>query len=86
MKIDFLYSDLEINLEKTSSDTYLKSENIVTNTNASKNQSLLNSFLKFNAYDENIKIFAEVGAFEDLTKEKDSDKFQFIFQILQYQS
>ena len=74
----FLYSDLEINLEKTSSDTYLKSENIVTNTNESKNQSLLNSFLKFNAYDENIKIFAEVGAFEDLTKEKDSDKFQFI--------
>ena len=78
----FLYSDLEINLEKTSSDTYLKSENIVTNTNESKNQSLLNSFLKFNAYDENIKIFAEVGAFEDLTKEKTQISFNLYFQAL----
>ena len=56
----------------------MKSEDIITNTTETNNQSLPNSFIKFNAYDENLKIFAEVGAFEDLTKEKDSDKHQFI--------
>ena len=75
---NFLYSDLEINLEKTSNDTYLKSDNITTDATASNNQSLLNSFIKFNAYNEDLSIFAEVSSYEDLTKEKDSDKFQFI--------
>ncbi len=74
----FLYSDLEINLEKTSSDTYLKSDDITAKIRESKNQSLLNSFIKFNAYDEDLKIFTEFASYEDLTKEKDSDKFQFI--------
>tara|TARA_B100000902_G_C27318377_1_gene922729 strand:- start:1788 stop:4169 length:2382 start_codon:yes stop_codon:yes gene_type:complete len=75
---DFSYSDLEINLEKTSSDTYLKSDDIKTDTREANNQSLLNSFIRFNAYNEDLKIFSEIGVFEDLTKEKDSDKHQFI--------
>ena len=37
----------------------------------------MNSYIKFN-YDDDLKIFTEIGAFEDLTKEKDSDKHQFI--------
>ena len=78
MKNDFLFSDLEINLEKTSNDTYLKSDNITSDATASNNQSLLNSFVKFNAFNEDLSIFAEIGSYEDLTKEKDSDKFQFI--------
>ncbi len=75
---DFDFSELEINLEKTSSDTYLKNDDIRSKTRDGNNQSLLNSFMKFNASNDNLDIFAEISAYEDLTKEKDSDKFQYI--------
>jgi len=74
---NFDFSEMEINLEKTSNDTYLKSDNIVSKTR-NDNQSLLNSYIKFDASNEDLDIFAEISAYEDLTKEKNSDKFQFI--------
>ena len=73
----FENSEVEINLEKTSNDTYLKSENISTALNNS--QSLLNSYIKYSIDNENLNFFAEVEAFEDLSREKNSDKYQFIF-------
>ena len=75
---NFDFSEIEFNLEKTSSDTYLKGDNIVSKTTDRNNQSLLNSFVKFDASSEDLNIFAELAAYEDLTKEKNSDKFQYI--------
>ena len=75
---NFDLSEIELNLEKTSSDTYLKGDNIKSKTRDTNNQSLLNSYLKFDGTSEDLNIFVEVAAFEDLTKEKDSDKFQYI--------
>ena len=75
---NFDFSEIELNLEKTSSDTYLKGDNIISKTRNTNNQSLLNSYLKFDGTSEDLNISVEVAAFEDLTKEKDSDKFQYI--------
>ena len=75
---NFDFSEIEINLEKTSNDTYLKGDNIVSKTRDGNNQSLLNSYIKFDAGNESLDIFAEISAYEDLTKEKNSDKFQYI--------
>ena len=75
---NFDFSEIELNLEKTSSDTYLKGDNIVSKTRSSNNQSLLNSYVKFDASREDLNVFAELAAYEDLTKEKNSDKFQYI--------
>ena len=75
---NFDSSIIEINLEKTSNDTYLKGDNISSKTRDGYNQSLLNSFIKFDANSEDLDVFAEVSVYEDLTKEKSSDKFQYI--------
>ena len=72
----FENSDIEINLEKTSNDTYLKSENIKNAIN--NNHTLLNSFINFNGSTDDLNFFAEISVYEDLTKEKNSDKFQYI--------
>ena len=80
-KIDFSLnnfdaSELEINLEKTSNDTYLKSEKL--SNSIQSNPSLLNSFVKYEAFTEDLDLSIEVAAYEDLSKEKNSDKYQFI--------
>ena len=73
---NFLNSDLEINLEKTSNDTYLKSEELRNSVQNSK--SLLNSFIKYEAFTDDVDFSLEMASFEDLSKEKNSDKYQFI--------
>ena len=75
----FDYSEIEINLEKTSNDTYLKKSKIKTNTRENDNQSLLNSYIKFNANNDEYKIFSEMSVYEDLSKSKNSDKYQYVF-------
>ena len=72
----FENSDIEINLEKTSNDTYLKSENIKTALN--NNQGVLNSYLNYSVNNDDLDFFAEVAAYEDLSQAKNSDKYQFI--------
>ena len=76
---NFELSELEINLEKTSNDTYLKSDVLKIDTRPNYNQSLLNSYVKFNATNEDYKIFSELSVYEDLTKNKNSDKYQFVY-------
>ena len=76
---DFEFSEIEINLEKTSNDTYLKKSDIKTKTRNNTNQSLLNSYVKFNATGDDYKIFSEMSVFEDLSKRNNSDKYQYIF-------
>ena len=80
LKNNFDFSEIEINLEKTSNDTYLKGDKISSKTRPSydQKQNLLNSYIKFESQSEDLDIFAEISAYEDLTKEKNSDKFQYV--------
>ena len=75
-------SQLEINLEKTSNDTYLKSEDL--KNSIQNNQSLLNSFIKYESFNEEMDFSIEFAAYEDLTKEKNSDKYQFILPSFKF--
>ena len=70
-------STIEFNLEKTSNDTYLRSNDIKSGTK-NINQSLLNSFIKYENFDEKRSVYIDANIYEDLTKEKNSDKYQYI--------
>ncbi len=78
-KLDLSYfenSELEFNIETTSNDNYLKSHKIksaITNNN-----SLLNSFLLLKANNEDLYLETKVEAYEDLTKENTSDRYQYL--------
>ena len=79
--INFDSSELEVNVETTSNNTYLKSHNI--KTEITNNSSLLNSFLSLKANKEDLFLEARVETFEDLTKEKSSDKYEYLFPSLE---
>ena len=70
-------ANLEFNLEKTTNDTYLRSNDIKSATR-SNNQSLLHSFIKFESYQEKTGVYLDANVYEDLTKERNSDKFQYV--------
>ena len=72
----FENSDIELNIETTSNDTYLKNNNISSSIN--NNSSLLNSFFDYSASKEDLSIEARLEVYEDLTKDK-SDRYQYIF-------
>jgi len=74
---NFDASNVEINLETTSHDTYLKAENIKTQRNFSS--STMNNYLNFNASSEYLNIDVEFKAYENLSKTNDSDKFEYIY-------
>ena len=72
----FESSQLEINVETTSDDNFLKSHKIKSKIN--NNNSLLNSFLIFRGNKKDLTLEAKVESYEDLTKEKSSDKYQYL--------
>lgn len=74
---NFDYSDLEINIETTSHDTYLKTENIKSQRNF--DNSAMNSYLNFEVSRENLGIAIEFKAYEDLSKINNSDKFEYVY-------
>ena len=76
-------SKLEINLEKTSNDTYLKSEDL--KNSIQNNQSLLNSFIKYESFNDEMDFSIEIAAYEDLTKEKTQINTNLFFQALSFQ-
>ena len=78
---NFDSGELEVNVETTSNNTYLKSHNI--KTEITNNSSLLNSFLSLKANKEDLFLEARVETFEDLTKEKSSDKYEYLFPSLE---
>jgi LPS-assembly protein len=82
MTDDLFISNLEINVEKTSNDTYLKSEKL--KNSIQNNQSLLNSFVKYEAFNDETDFSLEISSFEDLTKNKNSDKYQFILPSFKF--
>ena len=73
----FDVSEIEMNLETTSDDNYLKTHNIKSAIN--NNQSLLNSFLIFRGSSRDMDLETKIEAYEDLTKDKSSDKYEYIF-------
>ena len=73
----FDISEIELNLEATSDDKYLKTHNIKSDVN--NNQSLLKSFLIFRGSSRDIDLETKFEAYEDLTKTKSSDKYEYIF-------
>tara|TARA_B100001093_G_C26851321_1_gene1025303 strand:- start:464 stop:2854 length:2391 start_codon:yes stop_codon:yes gene_type:complete len=77
----FDVSQLEINIEKTSNDTYLKSDNITSLIN--DDQNLLNSYINYESNREDLSFFGEIAAYENLSTKKNSDKFQYILPSFQ---
>ncbi len=78
---NFDSGELEVNVETTSNNTYLKSHNI--KTEITNNSSLLNSFLSIKANKEDLFLEAKVESYEDLTREKSSDKYEYLFPSLE---
>ncbi len=78
----FDISEIEINLETSSDDNYLKTHNIKSEIN--KNQSLLNSFLVFRGNSRDMNLKTEIEVYEDLTKDKSSDKYEYIFPSYEF--
>ena len=77
----FENSELEINIETTSNNSYLKSHKIKSEIN--DNNSLLNSF-NFKGNNKNLYLEAKVESYEDLTKESSSDRYQYLLQVLKF--
>ena len=78
----FDLSEIEMNLEATSEDNYLKTHNIKSAIN--DNQSLLNSFLVFRGSSRDMDLETKIEAYEDLTTEKSSDKYEYIFPSYEF--
>ena len=78
----FDLSEIEMNLETTSEDNYLKTHNIKSAIN--NNQSLLNSFLIFRGSSRDMSLETKIEAYEDLTKDKSSDKYEYIFPSYEF--
>ena len=72
---------LEINLEKVSSDTYLKKYDI--NSPLIRDVNLLHSFFYFDSYNENNSLNFNIEAYENLSKKK-SDRYEFIFPNIKF--
>tara|TARA_X000000950_G_scaffold81042_1_gene101811 strand:- start:3559 stop:5943 length:2385 start_codon:yes stop_codon:yes gene_type:complete len=73
----FDISEIEMNLETTSDNNYLKTHNIKSAIN--NNQSLLNSFLIFRGSSRDMNLETKIESYEDLTVDKSSDKYEYIF-------
>ena len=73
---NFIDSEIEINIETTSNNNYLKSHKI--KSKITNNNTLLNSFLKLKGNKEDLSFETKFEVYEDLTKDKDSDKYQFL--------
>jgi len=72
----FENSELEINIESTSNNNYLKSHKI--KSEITNNNSLLNSFLILKGNNKDLYLEAKVESYEDLTKESSSDRYQYL--------
>lgn len=75
--INFEDSNLEINFETTSHDTYLKTDNIKTQRNFSP--AMMNNYFNFDMSKENLDIEIEFKAYEDLSLRNSSDKFEYVY-------
>ena len=73
----FDYSKIEIQFQNVSNDKYLKTFDI--NSPIINSNSTLNSKIEFEGSKDDFEFFINTEVYEDLTKENDSDKYEFIF-------
>ena len=78
-KIDFFNfeeSNIALDLQHTSKDSYLKSYKIKSPLITS--DTLLESALELNAYNDDLSLSADIRVYEDLTK-PDKDRYEFVY-------
>ena len=73
---NFENSNFELNLEKTTNDTYLKTYKI--KSPLIDDNSLLNSYLVFNAENRGLSISSSIEVWEDLSKNP-NDRYEFVY-------
>ena len=73
----FDYSKIDVQFQSVSNDNYLKLNDISSPIINSKNT--LNSKFEFEGSRDDIEFFINTEIYEDLSKENDSDKYEFIF-------
>ena len=78
----FDISEIELNLETTSNNDYLKTHNIKSAIN--DNQSLLKSFLIFRGSSRDMDLETKIEAYENLTIDNSSDKYEYIFPSYEF--
>ena len=74
---DYDNSSLEINLEGTNNDTYLKTDNI--KTSQYYDSSSLNTFVAFNANNEKLDTSIEFQVYENLSADKEHNRYEYIY-------
>jgi len=77
----FQESDLQVNLEQVSNDTYLKKYKI--NSPLIENETVMHTFLEYNGYNDDTSLNFSVESYEDLTK-SNSDRYEFIYPNITY--
>ena len=73
---NFDYSNFEVNIERTSNDTYLKTYKL--DSPIIKNNSSLSSYLKFDTERDDLSVSTSLEVYENLSKNK-SDRYEFIY-------
>ena len=74
---DYDNSSLEINLEGTNNDTYLKTDDI--KTSQYYDSSSLNTFVAFNANNEKLDTSIEFQVYENLSADKEHNRYEYIY-------
>ena len=74
-------SELLINLEQVTNDTYLKKYKI--NSPLIKSQNLMHTFVEYSGYNEDSSLNINVESYEDLSKPS-HDRYQFIYPDITY--
>ena len=82
--LNFSETNLEINLQNTSNDTYLKTYKI--DSPLIKNSSSLNSYINMNGSNEKTTFNISMEVYEDLTKKIDSDKYTYLYPSFDIQT
>ena len=72
----FEYSNVNLEIQSTSNDNYLKSYDL--NSPIINNQNTLNSKIYFEGYNNDLDFSISSEIFEDLSQTKDSDKYELI--------
>ncbi len=77
---DFEDSNLDLKIEKTSNDTYLRGDKLVSPI--IKNYNVLKNSLKLNLYSPDLSINSEVNVYENLDEIDTHDRYEFILPKL----
>ncbi len=77
----FQESDLLINLEQVTNDTYLKKYKI--NSPLIKSETVMHTFVEYNGYNDESSLNINVESYEDLTKNS-HDRYEFIYPNITY--